>query len=151
MSEETLFPIYQKDKYAPVFIPTKATEHSAAYDLYAVTPLDGELVIAPGHSMLIRTNLVFDLPDTAVALVCSRSRLAHQHGVYVLNAPEIIDSAYTDEVKVLLQNSGPMQYSVFSGSCIAQVLFLYKSDLAPVLALEASTSHADRRVRGFGS
>ena len=59
------------------------------------------------------------------AMVCSRSGLAANDGLAVLNAPGIIDCDYEDTIKVILINHG--QYSVYirKGDRIAQLVFSF--------------------------
>jgi dUTPase len=59
------------------------------------------------------------------AMVCSRSGLAANCGVIVLNAPGIIDADYEDTIKVILYNTNPCLVELEKNTRIAQLVFAY--------------------------
>lgn len=59
------------------------------------------------------------------AMVCSRSGLAAEYGVAVLNAPGIIDADYKDTIKVILINHGHYPVHITKGDRIAQLVFSF--------------------------
>ena len=63
------------------------------------------------------------IPETAFAMVCSRSGLAIKQGIAVLNAPGIVDLDYTDTIKVCLVNHGHYPVHIQKGDRIAQLVF----------------------------
>ncbi len=90
------------DNYPAEFnLPSYATPGSAGIDLRAV---HGG-VVKPGERVLFRTGMGIQLMPGWEAQVRSRSGLAHQRGVVVLNSPGTIDSDYMGEILVLLYNS----------------------------------------------
>jgi dUTP pyrophosphatase len=54
----------------------------------------------------------------------SRSGLASSHGVFVLNAPGIIDAEYAGQIKVVLANMDDDNYLIERGDKIAQFTML---------------------------
>lgn len=100
--------------------PKYAHEGDAGADLIA----DEVVTIRCGERALVRTGVRFALPDDTVAMVCSRSGLAHKNGVIVANAPGIIDSGYRGEIMVNLLNTGKEDFVVRPGMRIAQVVLL---------------------------
>jgi dUTP pyrophosphatase len=52
----------------------------------------------------------------------SRSGLASKHGVFVLNAPGIIDAEYSGEIKIVLGNMDDFNYLIERGDKIAQFM-----------------------------
>lgn len=85
--------------------------------------------IEPGEIWLMPTSLFLEMPPGVEAQVRSRSGLALNHGVIVLNAPGTIDSDYRGEVGVTLINHGKHPFEVLPGMHIAQLVF------APVLGV----------------
>lgn len=81
------------------YLPTRGSAGAAAYDLYTVDSLvfrqDRLVVVA-------NTGIDIELPPGYVGLVCSRSGLAANQKIFVLNAPGVIDEDYRGEIKVIL-------------------------------------------------
>lgn len=109
-------------------VPLRATEGAAAYDLYADQPIWLSLMRT---RLLVSTGIAVQLPPGHVGLVCSRSGLAANNGVFVVNAPGIIDEDYTGEIKVILGylegnhvDPSTDYISLPSGSRIAQLLVM---------------------------
>lgn len=160
-------------------MPTKAYPSSVGHDLYALCLTEdgsrNSVLIPPGNVRPIRTGLAFggftpprvttrkvdprstNSPTEACVeegytpsflAVCSRSGLA-ERGIFVANAPGIIDPEYRGELIVLLFNGGNLSYYVRSGDRIAQLV------VAPVVTASLEeiedlqpTSRGDK---GFGS
>ena len=106
-------------------VPAKQTKGAAAFDLQA----QGEdangiasFAFVPGETGAIRTGFAWNIPAGFVGMVCSRSGLAAKHGLFVLNAPGIIDPDYTGEVMVILHNAGDEVVHIRHGDRIAQML-----------------------------
>lgn len=125
--------------------PTYATEGDAGMDLRA---LEGG-TLAPGEHRVFKTGIAVELPENTVGLVCSRSGLAAKHGVFVLNAPGVIDSGYRGDVGVILKNAGSTDFEVNAGDRIAQFVVQEFIRVTPVEAEELGES--DRGTGGFGS
>lgn len=124
-------------------IPAYATPGSAGLDLCARIPF--EIYLQPGVRVTIPTGIAVELPEGFAGYVCSRSGLAHKHGVSVLNAPGVVDHGYSGEVGVILINHGDEAYSIKSGDRIAQLV------IAPVMAAElAQVGKLAESVRGDG-
>lgn len=126
--------------------PERAREQDAAFDLRSKQ----HRVIEPGNWMLIQTGFQMGLPPGYVGLVCSRSGLALKHGVFVLNAPGIVDPDYIGDVGVILQNLGAVPFTVNKGDRIAQLLIVETPDVALAMASAGLTSFM-RQDNGFGS
>jgi dUTP pyrophosphatase len=80
----------------------------------------------------------------------SRSGLASKRGVFVLNAPGIIDAEYTGEIKVVLANMDDRNYLVERGDKIAQFTMLPLMDLT-MLRGDNMVWTGMRGDNGFGS
>lgn len=113
----------------------RGTDGSAGYDLVCdngtekdmnhAIATDGSISLEPGSRLLVNTNLYLAMPRGVAGMVCSRSGLAINSGVVVLNAPGIIDSDYRGEVKVCLANLGNRRYVVHPGDRVAQIVFTH--------------------------
>lgn len=133
-------------------LPTRAYPESAAFDLCAyLTSHKGHsftLTIPPNSVKLISTGLAMRPAPGHVILVCSRSGLGAR-GVFVANAPGVVDPDYTGEIKVELFNGSTEPHYVKHGDRVAQVLVVpYLS--GGVAEVTAFTPTA-RGERGFGS
>lgn len=108
-------------RYFAPDILTRATEGSSGYDLRCAR--EAPRVLAPGERWLAPTGLYLEMPPGVEAQVRSRSGLALNHGVIVLNAPGTIDSDYRGEVGVTLINLGSQAWTMTPGERIAQLVF----------------------------
>lgn len=136
-----------------VKVPTLAYPGSAAYDLYAYE-VDGrnipQQIVIPAHSIgrAIRTGIKIRPPRGYVTLVCSRSGLATK-GLYVANAPGVVDPDYTGEIKVILYNGSGSTQRIISGERIAQLLFV--PFRTPIWTEQAELPDSVRGQQGLGS
>ena len=134
-------------------LPTRATAGAACFDLYAD---ERAWVDDMRTRRTIGTGIAIELPPGHVGLVCSRSGLAAKEGVFVLNAPGVIDEDYRGEIKVIL---GRLPYTpqwpseqytmIEPGMRIAQLMIMPVTHL-PVVEVTDLTTTA-RGERGLGS
>jgi len=130
-------------------IPTQATAGAACYDL---TTNERGFLSPTNARLTLSTGVGIELPPNHVGLICSRSGLASKHGVFVLNAPGIIDEDYQGPIKVilglqpanLLWPEDNAAYEFLPGMRIAQLLVMQKASLLSVVA----HSFADVTARG---
>ena len=101
-------------------LPDYKSEDAAAMDLRAA--VQDSVVIAPTERALIPCGIAIGIPRGNEGQVRSRSGLAINHGVIVLNAPGTIDSDYRGEIKVALINHGRRPFAVERGMRIAQLV-----------------------------
>lgn len=136
-------------------IPRRETAGAACYDLIA----NEKGILSPTRARLtISTGIGLELPPDHVGLVCSRSGLASKHGVFVLNAPGIIDPDYQGPIKVilglqprdLLWPETNATYEFFPGMRIAQLLILRVGELISGTATIFSGT-TERGADGLGS
>lgn len=111
-----------KEEVNPI-CPVKKTDGSIGLDL--ATPYD--FLLPPGECVGVELGLVWQPDprwvDTYCLLILSRSGLAAK-GVFVANAPGLIDTDYTgetDTLKVILYNSSLDHQRFNRGDRIAQV------------------------------
>ena len=128
-------------------LPCKAHEDDACFDLYAAE----RVILRPHERMAVDTGFNIALPSGYVGLVCSRSGLAVNRGVFVLNAPGVIDAGYRGPLKVILYNSNNDRIASFEpGDRIGQLLIqkTVSMSLSEVLVFGDIT---DRGEGGLGS
>jgi dUTP pyrophosphatase len=101
---------------------------------------------------LIPTGLRFDIPDGYEIQVRSKSGLALNQGLMVLNSPGTVDSGYQGEIKVIIFNTTNERIKIEKGQKIAQAV------LCPVvngkwvnLVKVEEIGEKDRNDKGFGS
>lgn len=127
-------------------IPTRAYEHDAGLDLYALEPL----TLAPGERASARTGVAVEIPAGHAGLVLPRSGLAARHGLALVNAPGLIDAGYRGELQVLLLNTDRTQScALAAGDRIAQLVLVEVATPAVIEVEELSDS--ERGLGGFGS
>lgn len=123
-------------------------EGDSGFDLYSVE----EITIPAFGRSLIPTGLSFDIKDGNEIQVRSKSGLAINQGLMVLNSPGTVDSGYLGEVKVILFNTNPEPITIQKGMKVAQAV------LCPVvngkwvsLNNVKNINNKDRGANGFGS
>ncbi len=101
-------------------LPSYAHQGDAGLDLRAREAV----VIAPGGGRaLVPTGIAIAIPLGYAGFVLPRSGNALKHGIGVVNAPGLIDSAYRGEIKVVLLNTDPhTEFCVQRGDRIAQLV-----------------------------
>jgi dUTP pyrophosphatase len=124
-----------------------STEGSSGMDLSSAS-LEN-VVIKPGETQLIPTNLIIEIPKGCEGQVRPRSGLALKYGITVLNSPGTIDCDYRGEVKVLLINHGKKEFSVKFGDRIAQLIVSTYEKVD--IELEEYLSSTGRGSGGYGS
>jgi dUTP pyrophosphatase len=126
-------------------IPSFATEGSACFDLRVCVDADQRVTaynpqnkkidlpvkiyggsqlpafqLHPMHRVLVPTGLIFDVPQHHVLKVWIRSSMALKVGLTLANSTAIIDSDYTDQTYVMLQNLSDVVVTLQHGDRIAQ-------------------------------
>lgn len=132
---EALFP--------DVPVPSRATAHSAGYDLRAwirdrevrcirdgpsnfeakIKVRDGRLVLSPSTRALVPLGFKAKLPEGIEAQIRIRSSIAFKKGMTIPNAPGTIDGDYPDEWMVMMRNDSGADVLIEHGERIAQVIF----------------------------
>ena len=120
----------------------------SGFDLYAVETV----YLTRFGRALVPTGLSFDIKDGYEIQVRSKSGLAINQGLMVLNSPGTVDNGYTGEIKVIIFNTNDFAYTIEKGTKIAQAI------LCPVVNgkwvdLQETTEeiNKDRNANGFGS
>lgn len=120
----------------------------SGFDLFS----NVETKIPPGTRTIIPTGLYFDIPYGYEIQVRSKSGLALNKGLFVLNSPGTVDSGYNGEIKVILYNTSSMDINIHTGMKIAQAV------ITPVVNGDSvnfnkvsELNDKDRNSNGFGS
>lgn len=131
-------------------LPTRGTPGAACLDLYSSEPVKF-FIDTPRR--VVPTGIAVELPPGYVGLVCSRSGLAANNYIFVLNAPGVIDEDYRGEIKVILyrapDNHNWPSTKVFelpAGSRIAQLMIVP----VPQLMVEETVEFSTETLRGLG-
>jgi dUTP pyrophosphatase len=126
--------------------PQKAHKEDACFDLRA-----SEQASIPGHGYTtVRTELAIRIPSGHVGFIMSRSGMASNRGVFVLNAPGVIDAEYSGEVKIVLANMDDVSYLVERGDKVAQFTVMPLMQLS-MLRGDNMVWTGMRGDNGFGS
>ncbi|PDW23997.1 dUTP diphosphatase [Helicobacter pylori] len=126
-------------------IPKYQTEGSSGFDLHAVE----EVTIKPHSVGLVKIGIRLSLEVGYELQVRTRSGLALNHQVMVLNSPGTVDNDYRGEIKVILANLSDKDFKVQIGDRIAQgvVQKTYKAEFIECERLDETS----RGSGGFGS
>lgn len=125
--------------------PQKAHKSDAGFDL-ATTQ---RIVLKPLERALAPTGVAMQIQPLKVGMVSPRSGLAAKQGVTVLNAPGIIDSGFTGEIKVILVNLSSEEVTLEAGDRIAQLVIV--PEAYTNLKETKDLTNTDRGSKGFGS
>ena len=129
-------------------LPTRATEGSAGYDLYAC--IDKPLLLKGGDTAVIPTGIAIGLDDPHyAAFIYARSGLAIKHGIGLLNSVGVIDSDYRGEICVGVINQISEAYEIQPFERIAQMII--EPVALPELAEVETLDETVRGAGGFGS
>jgi dUTP pyrophosphatase len=124
-------------------LPTKATNGSAGFDIYAIEPAVIQPI--PGGATL-RTGLAVELPSGYEMQIRGRSGLAFREDI-VLHLGTI-DQDYRGEVLIKLWNLGAAPFKIAPGDRIAQAVI---QKIEPAHLTEVSEiSDTERGAGGFG-
>lgn len=126
-------------------LPTRASEGSVGYDLYAVE----DVTIPSLQFGKVKTGIAVAVPDGYYARIAPRSGLAVRHGLDVLAG--VVDPDYRGELVVVVSNfsRGAGDVTIRAGDRVAQ-LILEACATPPIVEL-AELPGTQRGAAGFGS
>lgn len=99
-------------------IPDYAHEGDAGMDLYSCE----DITIEPMEWKKVSTGLKMELPKGTEGQVRTKSGVAFNYGVFVLNTPGTVDENYRGEVGVVLFNLNKTPFVIKKGQKIAQLV-----------------------------
>ena len=109
--------VYYKKFWDHAKEPTRATPYSAGSDLYSAfeycLPAKGQVTVDTGIGVV--------MPLTHYGKLVSKSRLAHEHAIYV--EAGAVDPDYTGPIFVILNNQSGKNYLIEQLEPIAQIIY----------------------------
>lgn len=128
-------------------VPTRGSEQSAGYDLYAC--ISGPLLIAPHSTEKVSTGIAMEIPEGYFGAIFARSGLAAKEGLRPANCVGVCDSDYRGEYIVALHNDTDEIKKINPNERIAQLVIM---PFLPVEFEEVNDlSITTRGSGGFGS
>lgn len=120
----------------------------SGFDLYSTV----DMKITGFGRGLVPTGLKFDIPEGYEIQVRSKSGLAINQGLMVLNSPGTVDQGFVGEIKVILFNTNPQTVEIRKGQKIAQAVIspVVSGDWINLLQSK-NINNKDRGENGFGS
>jgi dUTP pyrophosphatase len=120
----------------------------SGFDLYS----SEEITLPPLGRALVPTGVRFDIPEDFEIQVRSKSGLAINQGLMVLNSPGTVDQGYTGEVKVIVFNVNQTEFTITKGMKIAQAVVSRCTGGKWVNLVKIDNiNNKDRNENGFGS
>jgi dUTP diphosphatase len=126
-------------------LPASAHVADAGFDLFS----SEAQVIEPASWARVGTGIALEIPEGFEGQIRSRSGLASDYGVIVMNSPGTVDAGYRGEIMVLLLNLGKEAFHVKAGMRIAQLVIT--RCVGVNFVEEDRLSASDRGRSGFGS
>jgi dUTP pyrophosphatase len=111
---------------------------------------DEVTTLPAGSTVMVKTGLKVDVPHGYELQVRPRSGLSAKTKVRVANSPGTIDSDYTGEIMIILDNTdGEDNYVIKAGDRIAQLVL---SEVHQAFVVEGKVNkQTERGQNGFGS
>jgi dUTP pyrophosphatase len=123
-------------------IPTRGSERSAGWDLYAIE----ECIIPPVGKAIIKTDIAIAIPVGYYGRVAPRSGMAWKNHTDI--GAGVIDSDYRGSIGVVIFNHGTKEIKVERGNRIAQLVI---EQINTSALEEVPFSELDQTCRGTGS
>lgn len=128
--------------------PSYAYDLDSGFDLHSTE----EITLPPFGRALVPTGLSFDIPEGFEIQVRTKSGLAVNLGLMVLNSPGTVDRGYLGEIKVPVFNTNSNSIIIEKGMKVAQAV------VCPVLCgkfvefqMMDDLGTSERGDKGFGS
>lgn len=125
--------------------PFKKHTGDAGWDLFT----SEEVVIPPGSTVDVHTNIKIDMPPYLFGRITGRSSTLRNYNVLVNEA--IIDNGYTGEMFICVHNLGNKPFKVDKGMRLAQIIFHPIEDVRWSEVDEIKPVPGKRGNAGFGS
>jgi dUTP pyrophosphatase len=137
-----------KRLHSEAIVPTFAYSLDSGFDLYSIE----EIGLLPFGRALVPTGLAFEVPDGTELQVRSKSGLAINQGLMVLNSPGTVDCGYLGEIKVIVMNMNNYAVTIEKHQKVAQgVLCPVFNGKKVKLTEKDNLGKSDRGANGFGS
>jgi len=131
-----------------VITPSYNYESDSGFDLYSVEDIE----IPPFGRVLVPTGLSFDIQDGYEIQVRTKSGLAINQGLMVLNSPGTVYNGYNGEVKVIIFNTNQTSFRIPKGMKVGQAVVCPVVNGGWVNLIEVDDiNDKERGQNGFGS
>lgn len=128
-------------------VPTRGSQYSAGWDLYA--DIEGRTAIFPHTTVKISAGIAAEIPEGYFGGIFARSGLATKQGLRPSNCVGVCDSDYRGPIIVALHNdTNEIQY-IHPQERIAQLVIMPYLDTS--FSIVDSLSDTVRGEGGFGS
>lgn len=131
------------------WVPLKATDGSAGFDLYADT-IGESAPIYPGETKLVGTGIAMEIPEGYFGAIYARSGLATKKGLRPANCVGIIDRDYRGEICIALHNDSSSPKIIGAHERVAQLVIQPYAAEAKLI-VDDDLSDTERGEGGFGS
>lgn len=123
-------------------------ESDSGFDLFS----SEQITLEPFGRALVPTGISFNIPEGFEIQIRSKSGLAINQGLMVLNSPGTVDQGYTGEILVIVFNTNNHSVIIEKGMKVAQaVLSSVVSGKFVNLKKVDSVENKERGSNGFGS
>jgi dUTP pyrophosphatase len=148
MEYQSKTPLKYKKLSVDATTPKYNYDTDSGFDLCSVE----DITISPFGRSLVPTGLSFDIPKNMEIQIRTKSGLAINQGLMVLNSPGTIDSGYNGEIKVIIFNVNQNEVQIPKGMKVAQAV-LTPVMVGKLVELEEvnEIKEKDRNANGFGS
>jgi dUTP pyrophosphatase len=150
---------FMEQEFLKIELPLQKLHHDAivpsysyildsGFDLYIIE----EIELLPFGRALVPTGLAFEVPDGTELQIRSKSGLAINQGLMVLNSPGTVDCGYLGEIKVIVMNMNNHSVTIEKGTKVGQGVLcpVYNGKRVKLIEKE-SLGTSDRGNKGFGS
>lgn len=129
-------------------LPTRATPCSSGLDLYSPETT----IIKSKTKKIIDLEIKCIIPSGYDVQIRSRSGLAYNNSIFVLNSPGTIDQDYTGNIKIILFNLSNEDYIINKHDRIAQMVIcpIIMPNIEQVESYTTDITNK-RKENGFGS
>jgi dUTP pyrophosphatase len=148
MEHQSKTPLKYKRLNGNAVTPKYNYDTDSGFDLCSTEDIE----IPPFGRRLVPTGLSFDIPKNMEIQIRTKSGLAINQGLMVLNSPGTIDSGYNGEIKVIIFNVNQNEVQIPKGMKVAQAV-LTPVMVGKLVELEEvnEIKEKDRNANGFGS
>lgn len=108
------------------------------------------ITLFPHERALVRTGLIFDIPNGYSMRIHPRSGMALKYGLILANCEGIIDEDYVQETKLIMINTSAESVKIYHGDRIAQAEIVSYFQVGIYETFEKPEQKSNR-VGGFGS
>lgn len=153
MNEEAAISMLSQDIeieliHPDAIFPSYNYPSDSGFDLYSVE----EIKLGPFGRAVVPTGLKFNFNEGYEIQIRTKSGLAVNQGLIVLNSPGTVDQGYSGECKVPVFNTNPTEFTIKKGMKVAQaVLCPVKNGKFVNLIPVDKVDEKDRGDNGFGS